>query len=148
MISLFTATPNTNLHTHFQCRYQSNPLPRNPWQIQTKPTSTPVSLLAATPNTDLHTHFQRRYQSNPLPRHPWQTQTKPTANPQPNADLDATPKHRSLCQTLNANLYATTLGGGLPWPVIVGQAMVWWLWSFESEEGKWVRTERKERIRD
>ena len=40
------------------------------------------------------------------------------------------------------------VGGGLPWPVIMGQAMVWWLWSFKSEEKKWVRTERRERIKD
>ena len=36
------------------------------------------------------------------------------------------------------------MGGGLPWPMIVGLAMVWWLWSFGSKE----RREQNEREKE
>ena len=58
----------------------------NPWQTH-NPT------LISTPHPNPH-------QSEP---------TQPMANPQPNTNLHTTPKHRSLCQTPNADLHSTTL---------------------------------------
>ena len=134
-------TPNSDLHTHFQRRYQSNPPPHNPRQTQTKPTSTPVS------------PFQRRS------LYSWQRPT-PISTLTSNADINQTyfhathspalismPPHwsatRERREIMSGWWLAMAGNSGLSHGVV---AMEFWVWREEVSED-WKERENQ-RLRD